>query len=166
MADTQEAPKKVFKAAKSKTPIKKKVPSTSQPPTPSVPQSAPATPSAPTETPNVEKSAKQASTKVSFLLKLVCLLSPTVLLLLLLADHKNSRPRAYTSVPKALLREREREQEKERLLRVQEEYEVEYEEKLRNYSLHVRALTIKQCRPRSSHLNHLLHLQLMFHNLK
>ncbi|PQE31124.1 hypothetical protein CJF32_00008460 [Rutstroemia sp. NJR-2017a WRK4] len=63
MADTQEAPKKVFKAAKSKTPIKKKVPSTSQPPTPSVPQSAPATPSAPAETPNVEKSAKQASTK-------------------------------------------------------------------------------------------------------
>lgn len=156
MADTQEAPKKVFK--KAKTPIKKK-PATPKAEAPSALNEKPSVPNtpkptAPKDTESVEKSTKQASTnKVSFILWLMCLLSPTVLLLFL--HEQNYKPLSLPPPKGAFYQSDERERERKR-------------DRLKEYSLEVRRLTLNQCRPRSLHPSYQQHLQLtrMFLNLK
>lgn len=155
MADTQEAPKKVLKKT-NKTPIKKK-PSTPKADTSSVPSekpSVPNTPTVPKDTSDVTKSAKQGSTtKVSFLLWLICLLSPTVILLFV--SGQNSWPSPLVP-PKGGPYQRDEKESKRK------------KERLKEYSIQVRRLTLKQRRPRNSHLNYRQHHQLtkIYHTLK
>lgn len=157
MADTQEAPKKVLKKT-NKTPIKKK-PSTPKADTSSVPSEKPSVPNTPTasvpkDTSDVTKSAKQGSTtKVSFLLWLIWLLSPTVILLFV--SGQNSWPLPLVQ-PKGGLYQRDEKESKRK------------KERLKEYSIQVRRLTLKQRRPRNSHLNYQQHHQLtkIYHTLK